>query len=400
MLLQVPALAEYLKVAALGYLTGPFVYPIWALMSRNMTFGVIAFVLVAMASINAITSIALARLGFGNLSFAWANVASTFAAVVAYHAHWRDWSIFRPSLRDWRQIVAFGVSDGAAATITQVADSLPYLILGRLLGTAAMGLGQRAALLCLFPERVILAGVRAVALPTFSRKVHEGQDIRSEYLRAIELISAVQWPSLILLVALADPIVAVLLGPHWHNAVPIVEILGISLLFSFPLVLHYPVLVAVGAIRFIPPILAGQATFSIILLSVAATKGLQMAALSMLLIVPLNGMISLFLVRRFLRFSWLSLGTAIKKSAGCGLASAAGPIAIGIYDGWPEHMSIGMGACALALSGIGWLFGLRLTRHPLLEEIRRAGAALQMSPVAIRLFRRPTRIKCGDADDG
>ena len=398
LLLQAPALAEYLRVAALGYLTGPFVYPIWALLSRNMTFGVVAFVLATMALVNAVTSIALAQRGFGSLSFAWASAASTVAAVVIYHASWRDWSIFRPSFRDWRRIVAFGMSDGTAATITQVAESLPYLILGRLLGTDAMGLGQRAALLCLFPERVILSGVRAVALPAFSRTVHEGKDVRSEYLRAIELISAVQWPALILLFVLADPIVAVLLGPQWHNAIPIVEILAISLLFSFPLVLHYPVLVAVGAIRFIPPVLAGQAIFSIALLSFAATRGLQTAALSMLLIVPINSLISLGLVRRFIRFSWISFGSAVKKSAGCALASAAGPIAVGIGDGWPNHVSIGMGIAALALSGIGWLFGLWLTRHPLLGEIRRAAVALRGHPIATKLLRRPTAISCVDTD--
>src|SRR6202012_2513808 len=99
---------------------------------------------VTMAAINAVTSIALAQRGFGSLSFAWADAVSTLAAIVIYHAAWRDWSIFRPSLRDWRRIIAFGISDGTAATLTQVAESLPYLILGRLLGADAMGLGQRA----------------------------------------------------------------------------------------------------------------------------------------------------------------------------------------------------------------------------------------------------------------
>jgi O-antigen/teichoic acid export membrane protein len=201
-----------------------------------------------------------------------------------------------------------------------------------------------------------------------------------------------------LLIVLADPIVAVLLGPQWHNAVPIVGILATSLLFSFPLVLHYPVLVAVGAIRFIPPVLAGQAIFSITLLSFAATKGLQTAALSMLLIVPINSLISLCLVRRFIRFSWISFGSAVKKSAACALASAVGPIAVGIRDGWPNHVSIGMGVAALALSGVGWLFGLWLTRHPLLGEIRRAAVALRGHPIATKLLRRPTTISCGDTD--
>jgi hypothetical protein len=120
--------------------------------------------------------------------------------------------------------------------------------------------------------------------------------------------------------------------------------------------------------------------------------------LSMLLIVPINSLVSLCLVRRFIRFSWISLAFAVKKSGLCALASAAGPIAVGIHDGWPDHVSIGMGAGALALSGIGWLFGLWLTHHPLLEEFRRAGVALRRHPVAAKLLRRSATISCGDAD--
>ena len=100
----------------------------------------------------------------------------------------------------------------------------------------------------------------------------------------------------------------------------------------------------------------------------------------MVLIVPINGLISLFLIRRFIRFSWISPGSSLKKSAVCALASPAAPIALGIRGGWPNHVSIGMGVCALALSGISWLLGLWLTRHPLLDEIRRAGVALQGHP--------------------
>jgi len=42
-----PQLAPYLRVATLGYLTGPFTYPIGALLSRRMAFGRIAAVGVA-----------------------------------------------------------------------------------------------------------------------------------------------------------------------------------------------------------------------------------------------------------------------------------------------------------------------------------------------------------------
>ena len=41
---DMPQLKAYVRVAAFGYLAGPFMYPIAALMSRNMAFGPIAMI--------------------------------------------------------------------------------------------------------------------------------------------------------------------------------------------------------------------------------------------------------------------------------------------------------------------------------------------------------------------
>src|SRR6202012_1814174 len=124
---------------------------------------------------------------------------------------WRDRSIFRPNFQRWHSVLNFGIYDSATALITQVADSLPYFIFGKLFTPAAVGLAQRAVMLCMMPERVILAGVSAVALPAFAKEAREGRNLSGSYLRAIELVTAAQWPSLILLALLAHALVAILL---------------------------------------------------------------------------------------------------------------------------------------------------------------------------------------------
>jgi O-antigen/teichoic acid export membrane protein len=198
-----PELGKYLQAAAVGYATGPFVYPVAALMSRQLAFGRIAFISVVAASVNAGTSIVLAALGFSYMSFAWASAISAITATLLYLHYWRDRSIFRPTLRGLRSVVAFGTHDSATAVLSQIGESLPYFIVGRMLNTTAIGLAQRAVTLCLFPERVILAGVGAVALPAFSQQIREGRSLKNDYLRAIELITAALWPALLLLALLA-----------------------------------------------------------------------------------------------------------------------------------------------------------------------------------------------------
>ena len=378
-----PDLQRYLLVTALGYLTGPIVQPIFALFSREMAFDAIGRITVATAVANAIGSICLAILGFSYMSLAWAGVISAAVGSLLCLLSWSDRSIFKPSLTEWRSVLSFGAYDSATAVLAQIGESLPFLIFGRVLNAEAVGLAQRTLLLCLFPDRVILAGVGAVALPAFSKEAREGRGLKTGYLHAIELITAVLWPALILMALLAYPIVFLLLGRHWLAVAPLVQILAVALLFSFPVGLHYPALVAAGAIRAMPPLVVAEAVVSITVLWFAAQSGLRAAALGTLLIVPFNAFLSVWVVRHFVGFRWRDLAVAMRKSAASTVLSVAGPLTIVLASGGGANLSIGAAILAGAICGVGWLAGLWLTRHPLLYELFRAWAALlRMSLVA------------------
>jgi O-antigen/teichoic acid export membrane protein len=310
------------------------------------------------------------------MSLAWAAALSALAGMGLYLHFWRDWSIFRPRLSEWRSVIGFSIHDSASGILSQIGEAVPYLIIGRTLDAGSVGLCQRAVLLAFFPERVILAGVGSVALPAFAQQVREGQALKESYLKALGLISAVQWPALVTLIFLADPIVWILLGAQWQGVVPVLQILAAALLFSFPLPLHYPTLVALGAIRMVPVTILAQAVVLIGLLAVAAPRGLETVALSSFVFVPFSSLLSLGVVRGFLKFGWLDLAAAIARSAAATLASAVGPLAVMAAAGWRRDLSIPLAIAAAALAGAGWIAGLWLTRHPLLREMLRLGTRL------------------------
>lgn len=385
-----PELELYLQVITASYVTGPFVYPTLALMFREMAFGTIAFINVLTALLNAAATIFLAVLGFSYMSFAWAGfISATTAIFLVFHFR-RDWSMFRLSLSDWRGVLAFGAYNSATSLVFQMWDYLPFLIFGKLLNAEAVGLWQRAMWVCLFPEKVILTGIGAVALPVFSQRVREGRNLKDSYLSAIEHITAVQWPALILIALLPYPIVSMLLGRQWLGAVPLVHIIAGALLFYFPVGLSYPTLVAVGAIRNMFLLFLMQATVSIAVLWSAATYGLQTAALSLFLTVPFNVLVSVLIARLHVPFRWVELAASMRKSAMLSALSAAGPLLIVIRRG--ADMSIGPAIVAVILCAVGWLGGLWITRHPLLDELFRARDLPWQSIVArglsatIRLF--------------
>lgn len=364
-----PELEPYLRVAALGFLAGPFSYQILALMSRNLEFGWIALITSLSAAINAGASIGFALLGWGYMSLAWAAAISTLAAMILCLSLWRDWSIFRPGLREWRSVLSFGVHDCAFGILSQIGEAVPYLIISRALDAGSVGLCQRAVSLAFFPERVILAGIGAVALPAFSQQVRDGQAPKASYLKVLGLITAAQWPALITLILLAEPIVRVLFGPQWHDVVPLLQILAGALFFSFPIALQYPTLVALGAVRIVPVTILAQSVVSIGVLAFAVSFGLKALALSTFAIIPLGSLLSLAVVRHFLKFDWVELAATTARSGVVTLACAAGPLAVMLTAGELKALSIWLAIAAGALAGAGWIAGLWLTGHPLLGEM-------------------------------
>jgi O-antigen/teichoic acid export membrane protein len=384
---DLPEVEHYIHVTAFGYVLGPFIFPVFALMSREMAFGSQAVVSISMSFVGGLASIGLAALDFGYISFAWATVASAIVGSGLCFLFRPDHAIYRLSLSEWRSVIGFGAFDSATALAAVLGEYTPYLILGKMLDPASVGIAQRAALLSLFPERVILAGVSAVALPMFSRSVRENSDTKGAYLHAIELITAVQWPCLILLNVLATPLVSVLLGRQWLDVAPILRILSLACAFSFPWALQYPVLVAVGAVRFLPRLVASQALLNTLAVGFTSQYGLLTVAMGVTVIAPVNAFIALALVRRHLKFQWSELAGALSKSASLSLLSSLGPVAIILSDGGPSNLSIKGVLIAVFLSAVGWGFGLWRSRHPLRHELVRALEATRTALCARGFYR-------------
>ena len=372
-----PELDSYLRVALLGFLAGPVSYQVSALMSRDLAFGRIAFVTAMTAAINAGAGIVFALLGWAYMSLAWAAAIAAFAAMGFYLHFWRDLSIFRPRLREWRSVVGFGFHSSASGIVSQVGEAMSYLIISRGLDAGSVGLCQRALLLAFFPERVILAGVAAVALPSFSQQVRDGQSPKESYIKVLGLVTAALWPALVTLILLAEPIVRILLGPQWQGVVPIVQVLAGALIFSFPMTLHYPTLVALGAIRVVPATVLAQTAVTISVLGYAAPFGLETVALSAFVIVPFCSLLSLVVVRHLLKFGWLELAAAIAPCVVATFFCAVGPLALMAAAGWQQALSIPLAIAAGSLAGAGWIGGLWLTRHALLQEMVQLGAKLK-----------------------
>jgi O-antigen/teichoic acid export membrane protein len=375
-------------IFALGFLLAPFSATISALLRREMAFDVLAYCGLTATFVNTATSVVLTALGCGFMGPIFGAIVGQAALVVVLIACRRDLRIFRPRLEGYRDVIGFGVYSSAVAIINVFYQSLPQLMLGRILDFNAVGLYGRAVGATQLFDRLFLGVLSPVIMPSISAQARAGANLKRLYLEAVELLSAAQWPFLIFMALMADPIVRIWFGPKWVEIVPLVRVLCVASLFLFAACLAYPVLVAVGRVRdtlvssliSLPP--------SLLMIFAASFFGVRAVAASALLTLPFQAAVAIYFISRQLSFSWTDLIRATLRSGIVTACSCAGVmVSVAI-----NHFSFTLPALGFVAAGItgliGWCLGLVITRHPLLAPLRSAARDILFVMPRPTFFRR------------
>jgi O-antigen/teichoic acid export membrane protein len=117
-------------------------------------------------------------------------------------------------------------------------------LIGRYLGTTALGTYAVAYNTMLVPASKIGGPLQRVFSPAFSRMQEEPERIAAAWARVVRVIGLVALPSLGGLVVVAPDFVPVVLGSQWKDAVPVVQILAWVGIIQAVQALNYDVLMA------------------------------------------------------------------------------------------------------------------------------------------------------------
>lgn len=362
-------LGRGIQVAALCFLLMPFSLTPSALLKRDMEFGKLAVCSLVSNVAGTAVSIALALLGFSFMAPVWGMVATNIVVCGALLFYRPDLTVFAPSLAGYRDVVRFGLYSSGISVINVFYNMAPQLFLGRILGFTAVGLYSRATGITQTFEKLVLQVLGPILMPAIVNHKRAGSDLKRLYLDAIELLTAVQWPFLILIAVMAHPIIAVWLGPTWLETVPLVRLLCVAYLALFAACLTYPILVAVGQVKD-----ALRASLISLPPSLAITLGasfisVEAVAASALLSLPFQATVAIFFISRHLGIRPGDLIGAVRKSlvatigATCGGLAALVAMNAGIID-----QIVGLFVAGVLALGCWWAC-LILTRHPLVGHL-------------------------------
>jgi PST family polysaccharide transporter len=197
-----------------------------ALLYRDMRFADLARMQVFGSIAGAVVAIAMAWAGAG----VWALVVqplvgSTVGLAIAVAAlRWRpfvefSWLRVQPLARFSFALLGTNLVDYANRNVDT-------LLIGRVLGAAALGLYSMAIQLMLYPLQQVSSVIVRVLFPTLVQIGDDLPRLRAAYLKAVGAIALVTFPMTGGLFAVADELVAVVLGADWTGMAPVLKIVA------------------------------------------------------------------------------------------------------------------------------------------------------------------------------
>jgi O-antigen/teichoic acid export membrane protein len=225
-----------LRGIALSFLLAAFAKVPEAMLRRSMQFGRVAMFGSTNALVTAAVAIPLAVAGHGVASMVIGQVVAVgVEAVLAWVlSGWRPMACFRRS--ELRKVTSFARNIAAFNLVNYFADAGDKFVVGRFVGTSALGLYSLPYRLLFAPVFAVAQVYRDLLFPVFSRNQHDDGAISRTYLRAVGAMSLVTFPLCALAAVLGQPLVDAGLGERWHEAGPILSVMAVVALLQSVLV--------------------------------------------------------------------------------------------------------------------------------------------------------------------
>lgn len=225
--LAAPELELLLRSVAPLFIVGSLGHIPASLHQRALRFRTLGLLESGVMTVGAAVTIVCVSLGADAHAVVYGLLAGTFARSIAMTAS--VWSNWRPSLRlrrsDLSGYLPFGLYQTGERAVNFFAANVDYLIIGSVLGPAALGVYYAAYQLVILPVQKASPVLTRVAFPVFSRAQDDDAVLQEGYVWIARLVGLFGFPALIGLGVTAPVFVPLFLGEGWAAAAPLVQLL-------------------------------------------------------------------------------------------------------------------------------------------------------------------------------
>jgi O-antigen/teichoic acid export membrane protein len=242
---------------------------------------------------------------------------------------------YRPrlSLAAWREMLSFSIWLWAIAVAGFLRERTDALIVGRMLDPFKLGLFMLSAEIAALPTTELVGPLCRVLFSSFAAARNLNADLPATFLRALGIAAAIIMPTGVGVALVSSPLVALLLGPKWMDAVELVAIVA-----------PFGALAAIGSISSTVLVVSGHpnaafwASLAMALLRIVLLVGgihlygLLGAAWATACCLPVECVVFTGLALRFLGIPVADLLFQTWRSVAAAAIMVAGIMALGLHD--------------------------------------------------------------------
>lgn len=225
---QQEEVTDLFRILSLSLLLGNLGLVPGAILGRNLEFRKRVINDFGRTLVKGLTSVVLAFAGWGPWSIVYGQLAGELAgSILAWTlAGWRPGRAFDPLVT--REVMIFGFHIILANVAAELRNNVDYIIVGRILGPALLGIYTMAFRI---PELIIgniNMVVASVTFPLLSRAQHDIGVLRSVYFGYIRYIALFAYLAAFGLVLVSGPFVEAFMSPEWNAMILPMSLIAIA----------------------------------------------------------------------------------------------------------------------------------------------------------------------------
>ena len=174
-----------------------------------------------------LVGIGLALRGWGAEALAWMFVVRAGMQTAGLWLTAQEGVLARPSWTHTQRLIGFSGPVALSHAIHYGGDNADRALLGGAVGSAELAVYDQAMRLVLAPVNFVAAIVYRVAFPALSSIQEDAERVAAAWRRGLGMTTAVAFPAVLGVVAVARPLTLTLFGEAWEPMIGMVRILGL-----------------------------------------------------------------------------------------------------------------------------------------------------------------------------
>lgn len=228
-----PRLIDLLIILSFSFVIQSFGNQFRILFQKELNFNIIAKIEIISSFFSLIVAIVLANLNYGVYSLIFASLTTVTISSFLFFIF--GIKVHKPkfvfSYIEIKRYLNFGAYQTGQATLNYFNSQFDIILIGKLLGTEALGIYSIVKQLAMRPSQIVNPIVTRVTFPILSKLQNDIIVLKNTYLKTVHYVSLINFPIYLLSYVLAEPIVLILLGEEWIDSIPIFQILSLYFMF-------------------------------------------------------------------------------------------------------------------------------------------------------------------------